>query len=96
MGYCKEAPITCIEAFGDRIYGMSRWSEETYEVTPKQIGKVTHVAFAPGNTHMAAEDIFDGPEVNTDIKRMIHMDSQEAALPLMFPGVGTPLSHRRS
>lgn len=79
-GNCEEALKTYIEAFGGEIYGMSRWSEETYEVTPEQIGKVMHAEFALGNTHMAAGDIFDGAGVNTGIKLMIHMDSQEAAL----------------
>ncbi|MFG6355254.1 MAG: VOC family protein [Acetatifactor sp.] len=79
-GNCEEALKTYIEAFGGEIYGMSRWSEETYEVTPKQIGKVMHAEFALGNTHMAAGDVFDGTEVNTGVKLMIHMDSQEAAL----------------
>ena len=36
-GNCEEALKTYIEAFGGEIYGMSRWSEETYEVTPEQI-----------------------------------------------------------
>lgn len=79
-GNCEEALKTYIEAFGGEIYDMSRWSEETYEVTPEQIGKVMHAEFALGNTHMAAGDIFDGAGVNTGIKLMIHMDSQEAAL----------------
>ena len=79
-GNCEEALKTYIEAFGGEIYGMSRWSEETYETTPEQIGKVMHVEFALGKTHMAAGDIFDGSKVNTGIKLMIHMDSQEAAL----------------
>ncbi len=78
-GNCEEALKTYIEAFGGEIYGMSRWSEETYEVTPEQIGKVMHTEFALGNTHMAAGDTFDGAEVNTDIKLMVHMDSQEEA-----------------
>ena len=36
-GNCEEALKTYIEAFGGEIYGMSRWSEETYETTPEQI-----------------------------------------------------------
>lgn len=79
-GNCEEAVNTYIETFGGEIYGMSRWSENTFDVTPEQIGKVMHVEFALGNTHMAAGDTFDRVDVNTGIKLMIHMDSAEEAL----------------
>lgn len=79
-GNCEEAINTYIEAFGGETYYMSRWSEDTFDVTPDQIGKVMHAEFTLGNTHMAASDSFDGTEVNTDIKLMIHMDSKEEAL----------------
>lgn len=49
-------------------------------MTPEQIGKVMHVEFMIGSTRMAAGDLFDCAEVNTDIKLMIHMDSEEEAL----------------
>lgn len=52
-GNCEEALKTYIEAFGGEIYGMSRWSEDTFKVTPEQIGKVMHVEFSLGNTRMA-------------------------------------------
>ncbi len=58
---------------------MSRWSEDTFEVTPEQIGKVMHVEFVLGNTRMAAGDTFDNENVNTAIKLMIHMDTEEEA-----------------
>jgi len=79
-GNCEEALNTYIEAFGGEIYYLSRWSENTFDVTPNQIGKVMHVEFALGNTRMAASDSFDNAEVNTAIKLMIHMDSKEEAL----------------
>lgn len=79
-GNCEEAIKTYMEAFGGEIYGMSRWSEDTFEVTPEQIGKVMHVEFSLGNTRMAAGDNFDCAAVNPDIKLMIHMDSEEEAL----------------
>lgn len=79
-GNCEEAINTYIEAFGGEIYYMSRWSENTFDVTPAQIGKVMHVEFALGSTRMAAGDVFDCAEVNTDIKLMIHMDSKGEAL----------------
>lgn len=82
-GNCEEALNTYIEAFGGEICYMLRWSESTYEMTPDQIGKVMHVEFTLGNTHMAAGDSFDTAEINTDIKLMIHMDSQEEALHTM-------------
>lgn len=79
-GNCEEAVNTYIEAFGGEIYGMSRWSENTFDVTPDQIGKVMHVEFALGNTHMAAGDTFDRIDIDTGIKLMIHMESEEEAL----------------
>ena len=79
-GNCEEAVNAYINAFGGEIYYISRWSEETYNVTPEQIGKVMHVEFALGSTRMAAGDNFEGTSVNTDIKLMIHMGSKEEAL----------------
>lgn len=79
-GNCEEALNTYIEAFGGEIYYMSRWSEDTFDVTSTQIGKVMHAEFALGNTRMAASDSYDCTEVNANIKLMIHMDSMEDAL----------------
>ena len=59
---------------------MSHWTEKNFDMTPEQIGKVMHVEFAIGSTHMAAGDTFDCTEVNTDIKLMIHLDSETEAL----------------
>ena len=78
-GNCEEALNAYINAFGGEIHYMSRWSENTADVS-EQIGKVMHVEFSLGNTHMAAGDSFGGAEVNADIKLMIHMNSQEEAL----------------
>ena len=44
---------------------------ENFDMTPEQIGKIMHVEFAIGSTHMAAGDAFASAEVNTDIKLMI-------------------------
>lgn len=79
-GECEEAVNAYIDAFGGEIYGMSHWTEKNFDVTPEQIGKVMHVEFVIGNTGMAAGDSFDCAEVNTDIKLMIHMDSEVEAL----------------
>lgn len=79
-GNCEEAVNAYISAFGGEIYGISHWTEKNFDVTPEQIGKVMHAEFAVGSTHMAAGDIFDCAEVNTDIKLMIYMDSEEEAL----------------
>ena len=81
-GNCEEAINTYIEVFGGEIYGMSRWSENTCNMT-EQIGKVMHVEFSLGSTHMAAGDSYDRVNVDTDIKLMIHMDSEEEALHAM-------------
>ncbi len=79
-GNCEEAVKTYIDAFGGEIVYISRWTEENFEVTPEQIGKVMHVGFTLGGTSLAAGDTFDSKEVNTDIKLMINMDSEEEAL----------------
>lgn len=79
-GNCEEAVNTYINAFGGEILFISRWTENTYDMTSEQIGKVMHVEFTLGNTRMAAGDNFDCADVNTDIKLMIHMDSQAEAL----------------
>lgn len=80
MGNCEEALNTYIEAFGGEIFYLSRWSEETFDITPEQIGKVMHAEFVLGNTRMAAGDSYKDSDVNATIKLMIHMDSKEDAL----------------
>ena len=77
-GDCEDALHKYFLAFGGEILFLSRWSEENYE-TPEQIGKVMHVEFTLGGTRMSGGDSFDTGEVNTDIKLMIHMDTQTKA-----------------
>ena len=77
-GDCEDALHKYFLAFGGEILFLSRWSEENCE-TPEQIGKVMHVEFTLGGTHMSVGDSFDIGEVNTDIKLMIHMDTQTKA-----------------
>lgn len=79
-GNCEDAVNKYIQAFGGEILFISRWAENTDEVTLEQIGKVMHVEFLLGKTRIAAGDSFDCAEVNTDIKLMIHMDSESEAL----------------
>lgn len=79
-GNCEEALHTYLEAFGGEILFLSRWSEDNFDISPDQIGKVMHVEFTLGKTRMSAGDSFDTGEVNTDIKLMIHMDAKEDAL----------------
>ena len=77
-GDCEDALHKYFLAFGGEILFLSRWSEENCE-TPEQIGKVMHVEFTLGGTHMSGGDSFDTGEVNTDIKLMTHMDTQTKA-----------------
>ena len=77
-GDCEDALHKYFLAFGGEILFLSRWSEENCE-TPEQIGKVMHAEFTLGGTHMSGGDSFDTGEVNTDIKLMIHMDTQTKA-----------------
>jgi len=78
-GNCEEAINTYIKAFGGEIYYLSRWSQETFQVTAEQVGKVMHAEFALGNSRMSASDSFAGGGENTDIKLMIHMGSKDEA-----------------
>lgn len=78
-GNCEEAIHAYIEAFGGEIYCMSCFSEKTAEA-PDLIGKVMHVEFAIGNTHMSAGDGNGYGCVKTGIKLMIHMGSEAEAL----------------
>lgn len=77
-GNCEEAIKTYISAFGGEILFLSRWTEETYDTTPMQIGKVMHAEFMLGQTRMAASDAF-GKLENTQVKLMLHMKSTEEA-----------------
>lgn len=45
-GNCEEAIQAYIKAFGGEVYYMSRWSEETFDATREQIGKVMHAEFS--------------------------------------------------
>lgn len=79
-GNCEEAVHTYIKAFGGKIIFISHWPENAPDVTPEQVGTVMHVEFMLGGTRMAAGDSFDCADGNTDIKLMIHMDSESEAL----------------
>lgn len=78
-GNCEEAIHAYIDAFGGEILFLSRWSADTFESTPEQIGKVMHAEFMLGSTRMAASDAFTGSQANTDVKLMIHMDNMDDA-----------------
>ena len=79
-GNCEEALRTYMEAFGGGILFLSRWTEDNFDVSPDQVGKIMHVEFTLGNTRMSAGDSFDTGGVNTDIKLMVHLDSKTEAL----------------
>lgn len=78
-GNCEEAIRTWIAAFGGEVHYLSRWSEDTFDVTPAQIGKVMHAEFSLGSTRMAASDGFTGTG-DSPVKLMIHMGSMNEAL----------------
>lgn len=79
-GNCEEAVNAYINAFGGKIIWMSRWTENNFDTTPEQIGKVMHVEFDLGSTRMAGGDSVGCAEVKTDISLMVHMDSETEAL----------------
>lgn len=78
-GCCEEAINTYIEAFGGEIFYLSRWSEETWDTVPEQVGKVMHAEFMLGSTRMAASDAFGQTGGAAQVKLMIHMDSMAEA-----------------
>jgi len=78
-GNCEEAISTYINAFGGQVLYLSRWSEETFDKTKEQVGKVMHAEFLLGQTRMAASDGFDEDGVHSRIKLMVHMDSMQEA-----------------
>lgn len=77
-GNCEEAVKTYIDIFGGSILYMSRWDEENYE-KKCQIGKVMHVEFMVGDTHMSGGDLFEDFKVS-GVKLMVHTESKEKAV----------------
>ncbi|MBN1892514.1 MAG: VOC family protein, partial [Clostridiales bacterium] len=72
-GDCEEAIRLYMEVFGGEILYLSRWSELNTK-DPARSGKVMHVEFLVGETHMSAADSFDRKGTDTSIKLMVHMD----------------------
>lgn len=79
-GNCEEAVNTYISTFGGEILFISRWDENNSGMSSERFGKIMHVEFVLGDSRMAAGDSFDGTDVNTDIKLMIHMKTETEAL----------------
>lgn len=78
-GDCEEAIRAYITAFGGEIHWLSRWSEDTFDTSPEQIGKVMHAEFTLGCTRLAASDTFGDAAESSPVKLMIHMDDMEEA-----------------
>lgn len=78
-GECEEAVKAYIDAFGGEIYYLSRWDENNFE-SKEQIGKVMHVEFWVGDTHMSGGDTFDDAAKYKSTKLMVHMDTKDNAL----------------
>ena len=76
-GNCEEAITKWIEAFGGEVNWLSRWSEDTYDATPEQIGKVMHAEFTLGCTRLAASDAYLA--ASPALKLMIRMDDVHQA-----------------
>ena len=77
-GDCEEAIRLYTEIFGGEILYLSRWSELSAK-DPTQIGKVMHVEFLVGETHMSAGDSFDRKGTDASIKLMVNMDDPQKA-----------------
>lgn len=77
-GDCEEAIRLYMEVFGGETFYLSRWSELNTK-DPARSGKVMHVEFRVGETHMSAADSFDRKGTDTSIKLMVHLDDPQKA-----------------
>jgi len=77
-GDCEEAIRLYMEIFGGEIFFLSRWSELNTQ-DPERFGKVMHVEFRAGDTHMSAADSYDRKGPSANIKLMVHMDDPQKA-----------------
>jgi len=77
-GDCEEAIHLYMEIFEGKILYLSRWSELNTK-DPSRFGKVMHVEFLVGDTHMSAADSFDRKKTAVSIKLMVHMDDPQKA-----------------
>jgi len=77
-GDCEEAIHLYMEIFEGKILYLSRWSELNTK-DPSRFGKVMHVEFLVGDTHMSAADSFDRKGTAVSIKLMVHMDDPQKA-----------------
>lgn len=78
-GCCEEAIAAYIKAFGGKIIYMSRWTENNSD-NSELFGKVMHAEFEIGSTRMSGGDSDDRTEVKTDIRLMVHLNSEAEAL----------------
>ena len=77
-GDCEEAIHLYMEIFGGETFYLSRWSELNTE-DPERFGKVMHVEFRVGDTHMSAADSYNRKRTDTGIQLMVHMDDPQNA-----------------
>ncbi len=77
-GDCEEAIHLYMEIFGGETFYLSRWSKLNTQ-DPERFGKVLHVEFRVGDTHMSATDSFKRKGTDTSIKLMVHMDDPQKA-----------------
>ena len=70
---CEEAIRAYIAAFGGEVHWLSRWSADSRDVTPAQIGKVMHAEFTLGSTRFAASD--NPTTASGPVKLMVRMDN---------------------
>ena len=76
-GDCEEAIRAYIGAFGGEVHWLSRWSADSRDMTPAQIGKVMHAEFTLGCTRLAASDAYLA--ASSALKLMIRMDDVHQA-----------------
>ncbi|NLD79490.1 MAG: hypothetical protein GX641_04120 [Mollicutes bacterium] len=77
-GDCEEAIQLYMEIFGGETFYLSRWSELN-TADPERFGKVMHVEFRVGDTHMSAADSINRKETDTSINLMVHLDDPRKA-----------------
>ncbi len=77
-GDCEEAIRLYVEIFGGETFYLSRWSELNTK-DPDRFGKIMHVEFRVGDTHMSAADSYNREGLSGNIKLMVHMDDPQKA-----------------
>lgn len=77
-GDCEDAIHLYTGIFGGEILFLSHWSKLNTS-DPEKFGKIMHVEFLAGDTHMSGGDSYDCKGNHSNIKLMVHLDDPKHA-----------------